>query len=131
MSQADGSVDVETLWASRVAEDVYRLDNTPFYAYGVSWQDEVRAPYDDDEGFATFSEGVRKSGNRTIRIMFEPPVQSGNSSDAVLNALKNLGCSYEGANASYVTISIPPGADFQRVRECLVEAGSDFVRAPD
>ena len=117
-------MDVETLWASRVAEDVYRLDNTPFYAYGVSWQDEVRAPYDDDEGFATFSEVVRKSGNRTIRIMFEPPVQSGNSSDAVLNALKNLGC-------SYVTISIPPGADFQRVRECLVEARSDFVRAPD
>ncbi len=41
LSNADG--DVETLWASPLGNDLYRLENSPWYAYGVSWQDVVEA----------------------------------------------------------------------------------------
>jgi hypothetical protein len=31
----DGSADVETLWATHLGADEYKLDNSPFYAYGA------------------------------------------------------------------------------------------------
>ena len=88
---AEEGADVETLWAHDLGDDRYCLDNSPFFAYSVSWQDIVYAPRDDDEGFATSQHVVSKSGNRTIRIIFDPPVQEGNESDLVLQALVELG----------------------------------------
>jgi hypothetical protein len=41
LESADG--DVETLWATTLGEDRYRLDNSPFFAYGVSWLDVIEA----------------------------------------------------------------------------------------
>ena len=35
--------DIETLWADVVGENLYRLDNLPWYAYRVSLQDVVEA----------------------------------------------------------------------------------------
>ena len=40
--------DVETLWAVPVGENLYRLDNSPFFAYRVSWEDVVHAEPDSD-----------------------------------------------------------------------------------
>ena len=81
----DGGANVETLWATKVGEDLYKLDNSPFYAYSVSWQDVVHAPYNDDEQFPTFRSVKEKSGHRTIRVVFDPPVIKGNRSNAKAN----------------------------------------------
>jgi hypothetical protein len=37
----EGGATVETLWATPVGDDQYKLDNSPFYAYGASWEDTV------------------------------------------------------------------------------------------
>lgn len=116
----DGEATVETLWAIPLGDDLYKLDNSPFYAYGVSWQDVVLAPYDEQEGFATFHSVVEKSGHRTIRILFDAPLEAGNPSDRVLKALLDLGCTYEGANRAYLSIDIPPRIDLQSVRDYLI-----------
>ena len=97
----DGSAEIETLWATALGNDEYKLDNSPFYAYSVSWEDIVYAPYDPLEERPTFQRVIKKSGNRTVRIMFDPPVEDGNSSDQLLKGLVALGCSYEGANRGY------------------------------
>ena len=73
--ESDGSANVETLWAYDLGGDHYKLDNSPFYAYGVSWGDTVFAPHDDAEGFPTFHSVVSKSGHRTLRVHFDPPVK--------------------------------------------------------
>src|SRR5882762_1542525 len=91
---AEGGANVETLWAFPVGEDRYRLDNLPFYAYSVSLHDVVLAPLDADEGFPTFSRVESKSGNRTVRVVFDVPVEPGNESQAVLDGLVQLGCDY-------------------------------------
>ncbi|RYE02048.1 MAG: DUF4265 domain-containing protein [Sphingobacteriales bacterium] len=39
----DGTAQVETLWATALGDDQYKLDSSPFYAYSVSWEDIVRA----------------------------------------------------------------------------------------
>lgn len=100
--------DVETLWAYELGDDLYQLANTPFFAYGVSWEDVVSAPYDPDEEFPTFREVVSKSGNRTVRILFDIPVEEGNESSMVLLGLEERGCSCEGLDKTFIAVNIPP-----------------------
>jgi hypothetical protein len=117
----DDDAIVETLWAESLGNDLYVLDNSPFYAYGVSWRDVVFAPFDPDEGFATFLSVATKSGNRTIRIRFDPPVEPGNASDQILQGAVALGCSFEGANPGYMSINVPPEIGLETVRKFLIE----------
>ena len=37
------NVNVETPWAKRLGDNLYELDNSPFYAYNVSWKDAIEA----------------------------------------------------------------------------------------
>ena len=106
--------DVETLWAVALGDNLFRLDNSPFYAYGVSWQDVVEAR-EESEGFYEFVRVVEKSGNRTVRIIFQQ--FSGNHAQGkqILNDIKNLGCSFEGVNSKLISINIPSAADFDVV----------------
>lgn len=114
--------DVETLWAFDLGDDNYKLDNLPYFAYGVSWNDIVYAPYDPDEERATFKHVVSKSGNRTIRIIFESPVEDGSESRALLDSLVGMGCEFENANDILVVINIPPAVELADVAETLIEA---------
>ena len=129
VQDADGSVNVETPWATKVGDDLYRLENSPFYAYSVSWLDIVRAPYSEEEQRPTFVETAEKSGHRTVRIIFDPPVEDGNDSDRCLKEIVALGCSYEGANPSYICVDIPPETDFDTVRDYLVRNKVNFEHA--
>lgn len=125
----EGGATVETLWAIPLGEDRYRLDNSPFYAYGVSWQDIVLAPIDAQEGLPAFQSVLARSGNRTVRVIFDPPVSPGNSSDQVLQGLVALGCSYEGANRGYMSVNIPAGVELQEVRSYLVQNDAQWEHA--
>jgi hypothetical protein len=127
--EVDGSANVETLWAYELGEEHYKLDNSPFYAYGVSAGDTVFAPHDNAEGFPIFRSIVSKSGNRTVRIAFDPPVAAGNQSDDVLQGLVALGCDFEGANRRYVVVNIPPRVDLRAVVRHLVERTAAWEHA--
>lgn len=111
----DGGANVETLWAVPLGEGRYQLANSPFYAYDVSWEDIVFAPFNDEEGLPTFASVVRRSGNRTVRVIFDPRVSSGTASDVVIQGLVAQGCSYEGANPRYISVNIPAQVDLQAV----------------
>jgi hypothetical protein len=125
----EGDVDVETLWAISLGNDQYRLANSPFFAYSVSWKDIVYAPFDDTEGFPTFERVVEKSGNRTVRIIFDPPARDGNSSDLILQELVDLGCTYEGSSPAYLAINIPPEVDLLHIRAFLIEHDATWEHA--
>ena len=127
--EEDGSAHVETLWATALGNDEYKLDNSPFYAYSVSWEDVVYAPVDPDDGRPTFVRVLRKSGNRTIRIIFDPPVSEGNPSAVVLEGLVALGCTYEGANPGYMSINIPPSTELASVRKYLTDREARWEHA--
>ena len=124
-----GGAMVETLWAVPLGQDRFILDNSPFYAYGVSWQDTVLAPVDEQEGMPTFQQVLERSGNRTVRVIFDPPVVPGNGSDEVLQGLVSLGCSYEGANPAYMSVNIPPGVDLQQVCSYLIQQEAQWEHA--
>lgn len=117
----EGDINVETLWAFDLGDDRYRLDNMPFYAYSVSLGDVVYAPKDPDEGRATYRSVLQKSGNRTVRVFFDDPVQPGSASDDLLKEMVNLGCEYEGATSRYIVITIPPRIELATIRDFLVD----------
>ena len=125
----DGTAEVETLWATPLGDDKYQLDNSPFYAYSVSWQDIVYAPFHPEEGFPTFERVLSKSGNRTIRVLFDSPVEADNPSGRVMQGLVALGCDYEGANKHYVSVNIPAGVELESVRQYLIECNATWEHA--
>ncbi len=129
ISDGEGGDHIETLRASRVGPDLYKLDNSPFFAYGVSWGDTVFAPVDPEERMPAFQSVVSRSGNRTVRVVFDPPVSPGNPSDQTLQGLVALGCSYEGATPRYVSVNIPPGVELQDVRSYLAARGPQWEHA--
>lgn len=125
----DGTSEIETLWATHLGDDEYELDNSPFYAYGVSWKDVVIAPYNEEQQRPTFQSVLRKSGNRTVRLIFETPVESGNESDNLLQGLISLGCDYEGATKKYICVNIPPNVSLEQVRAYLINNDATWEHA--
>jgi hypothetical protein len=129
IAERDGSASLETLWAYDLGDSRYKLDNSPFYAYGVSWGDTVLAPHDAAEGHPKFQSVLAKSGYRTVRVIFDPPVRRGNDSDVTLKGLVKLGCEYERANAQYIVLSIPPSVELAKVVEYLIARKATWEHA--
>jgi hypothetical protein len=125
----DGTAEVETLWATRLGGDRYRLDNCPFYAYSVSWEDIVLAPWSEEENLPVFERVLEKSGNRTVRVIFKPPLEAGNESDRILQGLIDRGCSCERATHSYVSINIPPGVELEVITAYLADCDANWESA--
>ena len=119
---------VETLWAERVGADLYRLDNSPFWAYGVSWLDVVEAHADAD-GQLVMSRVAQKGGHRTVRIIFDAGVDESLEAKAVLDGVVALGASYEGMNPRYLAIDIPPGVDLMSVAHYLTRHAVQWEHA--
>ena len=121
-------VHIETLWAEKTGSNEYRLDNCPFFAYNVSYNDIIEAIPSED-GMLTFTKIIKKSGNRTIRIVFAEPVIENIESKKILDKLVELGCDYEGANPKYIVVNIPPQVDFWKVREYLIQTDIQWEHA--
>jgi len=115
----DGSTEVETLWASNLGGDQYKIDNCPLFAYSVSLDDIVYAPINPEDGRPTFQKVISKSGNRTVRVVFNVPIQPGNTSDEVVKGLLALGCGYESLNSRYIAVNIPTLIECNKVYDYL------------
>jgi hypothetical protein len=110
--------DRETLWATPVGRNLYRLDNSPFFAYGVSWDDVVEA-LPNKHQMLEYIRCVVKSGNRTVRVIFQAYRSTDAPAEKVLEGLQNLGCSYEGMQPRMISINVPPHVDLSAVTAFL------------
>ena len=79
----------------------------------------VEATVEDKIGFPIFQKVVAKSGHRTVWVIFDPPARDSNVSQQTLDEIVALGCSYEGANPSYIAVDIPPETNLPSVCEFL------------
>jgi len=119
---------VETLWAQPVGGDRYRLDNSPFWAYGVSWLDVVEAR-PDETGMLAMTRVVEKSGHRTVRVILRPPCDESAESQRLLDDLVAMGCSYEGMHPGYIAIDIPAEVSLDAVADALTRSGQEWEHA--
>jgi hypothetical protein len=126
----DGEEDsAETVWTDRLSPDTYRIQNIPFFAYGVSLHDIVSAPIDLDSGFAIFGRVIAKSGNRTMRLILRKPIQADARTRRRLQELVGLGCDYSMLNATYAALNVPPTLNAARVEGLVSRISNQWERA--
>jgi hypothetical protein len=121
--------EVETPWAVALGDDLYELDNTPWFAYGVSWKDVIEARPPAPGEFPEFVRVVRKSGYRTVRVMLASPADQSAESRSLLGRLNELGCTYEKLNQRFISIDVPPAVDLMVIREFLISSGQEWEHA--
>ena len=120
--------DVETLWAVPIGENLYRLDNSPFFTYQVSWEDIVHAEPDHD-GVLCFVSVAKKSGNRTVRVITQGYKTTSEEAKPFLDGIIKLGCSYEGFQPRLISITVPASVDLKMVADYLIESGHNWEYA--
>ncbi|HMF56657.1 MAG TPA: DUF4265 domain-containing protein [Pyrinomonadaceae bacterium] len=103
-------------------QSLYRLVQSPAFAYGVSINDVVRAESGEDERLR-FESAIEKSGNRTLRVIFGKHGASSKEVKPFLKAIKKLGASYEIKQSHLLCIITPPEIELQSVVGFLLEQG--------
>ncbi len=120
--------DDEWLWAEPLGSARYRLESSPFFAYGLSHGDVVVAGESIDLPRLECVE--RKSGHRTLRVALaadldldQPQIQR------VLEELLVLGCTYEALPPKLVALDLPPDVDEGKIASRLQVQVSDGLLA--
>lgn len=109
----------ESLWAEALGDGRYRIRNSPWYIYGIGFEDVVRA-HPDASGMLEFDEVVERSGSSTFRIMLRDGTDEAKF-QRFWQPLQDLGCTYEHAKGRLLAIDAPPGVDLDQVAALLAE----------
>lgn len=114
----DEVVGGESLWANAVGPERYEIRNVPFHAYDLHFNDVVHARADKPDEKPRVLKVVSRSGHKTLRVIF-PDAVSEPEQVELLGQLRDLGATYERANARLVAIDVEPTGDYQAVCEKL------------
>jgi hypothetical protein len=95
-------VDIEGMWAKKVGDNQYVLDNTPFYARGIAIGDVVSTVAIDGDLY--FRKVLREGGHGTIRILLKNEAQL----EALAARLESFRCEFEVAPPRLVAVDVLP-----------------------
>ncbi|WP_373741066.1 DUF4265 domain-containing protein [Neisseria sp.] len=91
----------ESIWGIELADNLFKIDNIPFYTDDVSYEDTVSVK--EENGHLYYKKTVQSSGNSTIRIIFFDEEKV----DECLARLEQIGCEYERFSSVFIAINIP------------------------
>lgn len=118
--------EVEQLWAERVDRDHFRILNSPFFAFGISAEDIVRAKSEDET--YCFEEVIRRGRHSTYRIFLQADYTI---HDDVFQQgwrpLSMLGCTFENANDRLVAVDVPVGVNVPEVYRLLQKGEEEGI----
>jgi Domain of unknown function (DUF4265) len=115
-------VAAESVWATPLGEDRYRLDNVPWFARGFAYGDVVAAE-PDHEGVLRVREQLVWSGRYTVRVIPFGDESAEAQLQAVIEEFASLGAECEGALPSFtlIALDIPPTARVAEIKALLIE----------
>jgi hypothetical protein len=114
------------LWAEPIGSDRYRIESCPFFAYGLSRDDIVRAVEAQGEEAPRVEDVIEKGGHRTLRLALDPTAEiSDRVAQSMLERLLELGCTHEALRPKIVAIDLPPEVDVSAVAELLQQRLQD------
>jgi len=121
-------VETETLWAKEIGPNLFQIENSPFFIFGISADDVVSA--EEDGGILRFRGAVSRGGHSTYRVFLQDG-RTINSSDFMnyWQPIGFLGATFENANNSFVSVDIPPGKDVAAIYALLQKGEDDGVWA--
>jgi hypothetical protein len=116
----------ETLWAEPLIgagePAAFRLENSPCHAFGVSYQDVVRAV--ERDGMYEFAGVIAHSGRSTYRLVVD---QENDVFWEWWKKLQDLGCTYESGDCRGMrlyAVDVPAEADIHAVY-AILEKGEE------
>ena len=108
----------ESLWAEKLGNDLFRVRNIPFYAYGINFYDIVFAKSETEELKPSIIRIHEYSGHKTLRVIFT----DSSSNEERVNKLKELHKFkgyHESANGTLFAIDVEPDGDYGAVCDIL------------
>ncbi len=107
-------VGFEALWAIKLNDGLYKIDNIPMYVCDISKGDFLSAEYASGEWSPVSVK--RRGGHTTLRIFIE----NQHNRNEVIENLKAMGASVNlNLNMSLFAIDIPPNSSFLKIDEYL------------
>ena len=111
-SRDDPGPEADWLWAEPLGSDRFRVESCPFFAYGISRDDVVRAVEPRGGDAPRLEDVMEKGGHRTLRMALDPAAElSHRPVQALLEELLELGCTHEALRPKIVAIDLPPQVD--------------------
>jgi Domain of unknown function (DUF4265) len=111
-------VAVENLWAEELGDSLFRVDNIPFFVFGISLNDVVLT--ESISGLKTVVKVVRRGGHSTYRVRM---AKDKNIDDfvAVWQQFSSLSCTFEGTGEpdNIFSINVPPQTPVTEVYNML------------
>ena len=123
--QNDDFLTHENLWAKELDKHTYQLENSPFYAYGLSYKDIIKATFDTEEQRLVFQKVLKRNGHSTYRVFINKNLSS-EKFEEYWKELKILGCTYE-SSGNLFSIDVPQKANINKVYEILEKGESDRI----
>ncbi|MGC3994735.1 MAG: DUF4265 domain-containing protein [Propionicimonas sp.] len=116
----------EGVWAVPPAGNLFRVDNTPWFARGVAAEDTIEARVDGD-GVAWFVRVRERGGRIVVRVIPRVDGPLGGSLQSVLERFASLGVRGEGMSSpvNMVALDIGPNAPLRSVKALLVSGEAD------
>jgi hypothetical protein len=116
-----GTPDEDWLWAEPLGSGRFRIESSPFFAYGISRDDVVRAlPIAGGEGEQRLEDVLDKGGHRTLRVALDPSVElTSGTIQGLLERLLELGCTHESLRPKLVALDVPGEVDVEVVAQLL------------
>ncbi len=120
--------DWEWLWASRVSDSTFKIDNIPFFAKLISCGDIVAA--EQTNMGIIFRELVQPSGHSTVRVIVHRCDRSDDQLHAavedVRQVLRVMGCSVELSHIpGLIAVDVPPEVNYESVAAFLSQKERD------
>jgi hypothetical protein len=110
------STDFEWIWAKRLRNKLYRIENVPFSGQ-LNLHDVVRCK-DFPDDFPLVTEIISRSGNRAIRVEFKEETTAENAVDVIME-LKAKKVFYEKAGRRIYMFNVEPNVNFESIQDFL------------
>lgn len=118
----EGGPTEDSVWAEPLGSDRYRVESCPFFAYGISRDDVIRAARVPEDGGPVLDDVLEKCGHRTLRLALNPSVElQAEPVQQLLERLVEMGCTHEVLRPRLVAIDVAPQADLATVAGLLQE----------
>lgn len=117
LPDAEDGVSGEGIWTVEVEPGLYEVRNSPWHTLEINFFDVVRAVAPDEDKHPVFTEVYRRSGHRSIHIIFL--VKDEDKKSEILRGINDLGASYENANGTLYAIDLPPEISFDSIVDFL------------
>ena len=115
----------ESVWAIPLGDNKYQVQNVPFYAYDVSYDDTVIAE-PNEEGQLIVQHVDQRGGHSTYRVILNPGTTD-RDFERAWDKLEHLGSSYERATDRLIAVDVPPETDIYQAYAALESGERDNV----